>query len=113
MPDSKHVLFVCSQNRLRSPTAQHVFAEWPDVDTYSAGLGADAEVPLSAHQIDWADIIFVMEEKQRRGLALKFRRHLAGKPVVCLDIPDQYGYMQPELVSLLQSRAGPFLRQAT
>ena len=112
MPDSKHALFICTQNRLRSPTAEQVFAEWPDVGTYSAGLAADAEVPLSSHQIAWADIIFVMENAQRSKLAARFRQQLDGKRVVCLDIPDQYGFMQPELVSLLQAKAGPFLRQA-
>lgn len=106
-----NALFVCARNRLRSPTAEHVFAEWPDVDTYSAGLEADADVPLSTHQIAWADIIFVMEKNHRSRLAAKFRQHLAGKPVVCLDIPDEYAYMQPELVRLLTTRAGPFLRR--
>ena len=58
----KRALFICTQNRLRSPTAEHVFSTWSDVDTDSAGLGADADVPLSPEQIEWADIIFVMEK---------------------------------------------------
>ena len=106
----KRVLFICTQNRLRSPTAEQVFAAWPDVETDSAGLGNDADVPLSPEQLAWADIIFVMEKAHRNRLATRFKRHLNGKRVICLDIPDDYDYMQPELVTLLEKKVGPFLR---
>jgi predicted protein tyrosine phosphatase len=106
----KRVLFICTQNRLRSPTAEQVFATWPDVETDSAGLGNDADVPLSPEQVAWADIIFVMEKAHRRRLAAGFKRHLNGKRVICLNIPDDYDYMQPELVALLKTKVGPFLR---
>jgi predicted protein tyrosine phosphatase len=106
----RRVLFVCTQNRLRSPTAEHVFASWPDIATDSAGLGNDADVPLSPEQIAWADVIFVMEKVHRNRLGQRFRRHLNGKRVICLDIPDEYEYMQPELVRLLEAKVGPYLR---
>jgi len=106
----KRALFICTQNRLRSPTAEQVFLSWPDVESDSAGLGNDAEVPLSTEQLDWANIIFVMEKTHRNRLGQKFRAHLNGKRVICLDIPDDYDYMQPELVRLLEAKAGKFLR---
>ena len=106
----KRVLFICTQNRLRSPTAEHVFATWPDIATDSAGLGNDADVPLSTEQIAWADIIFVMEKAHRKRLAARFQGHLNGKRVICLDIPDEYEYMQPALVRLLEAKVGPYLR---
>jgi predicted protein tyrosine phosphatase len=106
----KRALFICSQNRLRSPTAEHIFASWPDVETDSAGLGGDANVPLSSEQVEWANLIFVMEKVHRTRLSTKFRRHLNGKRVICLDIPDDYEYMQPELIKLLEAKAGKFLR---
>ena len=106
----KRALFICTQNRLRSPTAEHVFATWPDVETDSAGLGNDADVPLSSEQIAWANIIFVMEKAHRNRLSRNFRAHLNGKRVICLDIPDDYEYMQAELVRLLEAKAGKFLR---
>lgn len=109
----KRALFICSQNRLRSPTAEQIFASWPDVDTDSAGLGGDATVPLSSEQIAWANIIFVMEKAHRNRLSSKFRKYLNGKRVICLDIPDDYEYMQPELIKLLEVKAGPFLRAPT
>jgi predicted protein tyrosine phosphatase len=104
-----NALFVCSANKLRSPTAEHVFARWHGVETDSAGLLETADIMLSMEQIEWADIIFVMEKQHRSKLQKKFRRHLNGKRVICLDIPDSYTYMQPELVALLERKAGPFL----
>lgn len=106
-------LFICSQNRLRSPTAEQVFASWPGIETDSAGLGGDATVPLSSEQLAWADIIFVMERAHRNRLSSKFKRYLNGKRIVCLDIPDDYDYMQPELIRLLEVKVGRFLRPAT
>ena len=106
-----NALFVCSANKLRSPTAEQVFANWPNVETDSAGLLETADVILSSDQIEWADVIFVMEKKQRSKLSKKFGRHLRGKRVICLDIPDVFGYMQPELVALLEKKAGSFLKR--
>ncbi|WKC35979.1 low molecular weight protein tyrosine phosphatase family protein [Ectopseudomonas chengduensis] len=103
-------LFICSRNRLRSPTAERVFAQWPGVETDSAGLAPDAEVRVSAEQLDWATLIFVMEKNHRSKLTRQYRQVLAGKRVVCLDIPDDYSYMQPELVSLLQRKVPVLLR---
>ncbi|MDN4057281.1 low molecular weight protein tyrosine phosphatase family protein [Massilia sp. YIM B02769] len=105
-------LFICTHNRLRSPTAEQVFATWPGIETDSAGVGADADMPLAPEQLDWAEIVFVMEKLHRSRLSAKFRRHLNGKRIVCLDIPDDYDYMQPELVRLLEKKVTPFLRRA-
>jgi len=106
----KRALFLCSQNRLRSPTAEQIFACWQDVETDSAGLGGDATVPLSTEQIEWANIIFVMEKAHRSRQSAKFRSQLNGKRIICLDIPDDYEFMQPELIKLLEVKAGKFLR---
>jgi len=104
-------LFICTHNRLRSPTAEQVFASWPGIETDSAGVGADADVPLSPEQLAWAEIVFVMEKVHRSRLSKQFQRHLNGKRIVCLDIPDDYDYMQPELVRLLEKKVAPFLRR--
>jgi predicted protein tyrosine phosphatase len=105
----KKLLFVCSANKLRSPTAEQVFSTWPDVEADSAGLLASADQQLSTEQVEWADIIFVMEKAHRRKLAAKFRAHLKGKRVICLDIPDNYKFMDVELVRLLEARVRPFI----
>jgi predicted protein tyrosine phosphatase len=105
----RHVLFICTQNRLRSPTAEQVFADWPGVETASAGLGNDAEVPVSPELLAWADVIFVMEKAHRNRLSAKFGRHLNGKRVICLDIPDDYDFMDPVLIRLLKQKVVRFL----
>jgi predicted protein tyrosine phosphatase len=105
-----NALFVCSANRLRSPTAEAVFATWPGVETDSAGLDNRAVVQLSTEQIEWADIIFVMEAVHRRKLGERFGAELRGKRVVVLGIPDDFRFMQAELVELLVARAGRYLR---
>lgn len=111
-PDMTNVLFVCSANRLRSPTAEQVFSTWPGIETDSAGISAGATVLLTSEQIDWADIIFVMEKTHRSKLTQRFRNHLKNKRVVCLDIPDDYEFMDPALVQLLETRVHRFLPQS-
>ena len=106
----KRALFVCSQNKLRSPTAAAVFANWQGIETDSAGLYDSATVPLSSEQIEWADIIFVMEQTHRNRLQKKFSRLLKTKRVVCLNIPDDFEFMDPMLIRLLENRAGRYLR---
>jgi predicted protein tyrosine phosphatase len=106
----KNILFICGANKLRSPTAEQLFAKLPNIETDLAGLNAEAHVRVSPEQFEWADIIFVMEKSMRTKLAKQFRKHLSGKRVVSLDIPDKYTFMQPELVELLEKKVGPLLR---
>ena len=106
----KNVLFICGANRLRSPTAEQVFAHYPNIETDSAGLNAEADVRVSSEQIEWADIIFVMEKSQLQKLSRQFRKNLSGKRLISLDIPDKYTFMQPELVTLLEKKVAPLLR---
>ena len=107
----RHVLFLCSRNRLRSPTAEQVFAAWPGIEAESAGLDNDADVPCTPELVAWAELIFVMERRHRRKLAQRFQRYLRHARVICLDIPDDYRFMQPELVALLEARVGPHLQR--
>jgi predicted protein tyrosine phosphatase len=106
----RRVLFVCSRNPLRSPTAEQVLGTWPSLEVDSAGLAEDAEVTLTTEQLDWAELIMVMEASHRRHLQARHRDRLESKRVICLDIPDNYDFMQPELVALLLKKAGPLLR---
>jgi predicted protein tyrosine phosphatase len=105
----RKVLFICSQNRLRSPTAEQVFASHPGVETTSAGLNNDAENPLTSELVSWADLIFVMEKAHRNKLQRKFRKELKSARVICLDIPDDFEFMDPQLVRILEARVTPHL----
>ena len=99
---TKNTLFICSQNRLRSPTAEQVFASWPGVETASAGISRDADNPVTPELLRWADLVFVMEPAHRNKLRASFKASLNGQSVICLDIPDDFEYMAPELVQLLK-----------
>ncbi len=99
---------MCSRNRLRSPTAEAMFGNLPDVETASAGTADDADNPLTGELVEWADTIFVMERVHRTRVQRRFRRHLNGKRVVCLDIADDYAFMDPALMALLTSRMARF-----
>ncbi|MBE9103608.1 phosphotyrosine protein phosphatase [Nostoc cf. edaphicum LEGE 07299] len=98
----KKLLLICSQNKLRSPTAEAVFTEYEGFETDSAGLDRHAELPLSTEAIQWADIIFVMEKSHKNKLSKNFQPFLKDKRTICLDIPDEYGYMGPALIKLLK-----------
>ena len=104
------VLFICSQNLLRSPTAEVVFAQYDGLETLSAGTGADAATPVSADLIEWADVIFAMENHHRDKLRERFGKLLQTKRLVVLRIPDDYDYMEVELIEILKKKVTPHLR---
>jgi predicted protein tyrosine phosphatase len=105
----KNVLFVCTQNRLRSPTAEQVFASYSALNVASAGTDNDAENPLTPELVRWADIIFVMENAHRNKLQKRFKSDLKDARVICLEIPDEYEFMDEGLVRLLKAKVGRFL----
>lgn len=109
MSQPKKLLFVCSRNRWRSSTAEKIFDGVDGIQARSAGTEPGARIKVTAGHLGWAEVIFVMEKKHLRRLREKFADELAGKPVVCLHIPDDYQFMQPELVALLQAAVPPHL----
>ena len=109
----KRVLFLCSRNRRRSPTAERIFADRPGIATASAGLAPDAEEPLTAEALEGVDLVVVMERAHGARLKRRFGPSLRDLRVVCLDIPDDFAFMDPALVALLEARAEPHLRRLT
>ena len=96
-----NVLFVCSRNQWRSPTGEQVWRRHPRVNARSAGTSAGARRVVSAADLAWADVVLVMEDKHRSRLLAEYRQLLQHKPLHVLDIPDDYKYMDSELVELL------------
>lgn len=94
---------------MRSPTAEQVFADWPGLKTSSAGLNHDAEEAVTTELVEWADVIFVMERAHRSKLQKRFKASLGRARVICLGIPDEYEFMDPNLIRLLKTRVPPFL----
>jgi predicted protein tyrosine phosphatase len=97
-----NLLFVCSRNRRRSPTAETVFSGLQNCSVLSAGTSPDAETPISADLIEWADIVFVMEAVHKRRLNRRFPSVMRSKKLIVLGIPDQYSYMDEELIHILK-----------
>ena len=96
------VLFVCAQNRLRSPTAEAVFRGVDGWEVASAGTNRDAGVPVSRDLLEWADVAVCMEKRHRDVLRQRFRGALPDDRILTLGIPDDFEFMDEELVRQLR-----------
>ncbi|MEP1551620.1 MAG: phosphotyrosine protein phosphatase [Paraglaciecola sp.] len=105
----RNILFICSRNQWRSPTAEKVWKNHPELNVRSAGTSPRAKRTVSVKDIQWADIIFVMEEKHKSRLKAQFTRLLDHKPTNVLDIPDEYQYMDEELVEIIKQAVRGYL----
>lgn len=105
----KKLLFICGKNRLRSSTAEHIFSQKPGLEVASAGIDRDADEPVSGALLEWADVIFVMESGHLTRLRRRFRQHLKAQRIIRLGIKDEYEYMDPELVEILERKVGAFI----
>ncbi len=103
------LLFVCSRNRWRSPTAEALFRHHPRYAARSAGTEQGARIKVTAGHLGWADLIFCMERKHANRLRERFPEELAGKPLIILRIPDEFQRDDPALVALLQAELASHL----
>ena len=106
---TQRVLFLCKYNRSRSATAERLFCKRPDLEVRSAGTNEDALVRVNQRMLDWADVVFTMDSTQQRALQHMFPSHPGLKKLVCLEIPDDFAFLHPELVKLLKERVTPHL----
>jgi len=98
----QNLLFICSRNQWRSPTAEKIYSKDPRVNVRSAGTSPRAKRTVNAKDLQWADSIFVMEYKHKNRLKAEYNRILEYKKIIVLDIPDDYLYMDEELVEVLK-----------
>jgi len=98
------LLFICSQNQWRSPTAEKIFEGVNGYVAKSAGTENGARIKVTEGLLGWADLIFVMERRHAERLRGKFPEALAHRKIICLDIPDHLTFMHPELIELLKDR---------
>ena len=105
------MLFVCSRNQWRSPTAEAVFSKWPRLSVRSAGTSPRARRRVQARDLAWADLVVVMERHHRDRLRQRLGRELRDVAVVVLGIPDDYTYMDPALVAALEDMVPPVLQR--
>jgi len=105
------LLFVCGKNRRRSPTAEIIFSEYDSIETRSAGVNRDSDTVLSEEMINWADIVFVMEDKHRTKIQRKYRELFKSKKIINLNIKDNYGFMDSELTEILEKKVRHYLKK--
>ena len=105
----KNILFICSRNQWRSPTAEKVYSKDPRVNVRSAGTSPKARYTVNAKDITWAELIFVMEHKHKDRLKAQYNKLLQHKKVIVLNIPDEYQYMDEELVNLIEASVEEYL----
>ena len=100
MTSQNNLLFICSRNQWRSPTAETIYAQ-KGFSARSAGTSSNAKKTVSVNDIKWSSHIFVMEKKHKQRLIAKFTRLIEYKKIIVLDIPDEYQYMDDELIEIL------------
>jgi predicted protein tyrosine phosphatase len=103
------VLFVCTANKLRSPTAEDVFRDFPGIEAVSAGTDSEAPRPLTKELVAIADMIIAMENHHRERIRKKYKQRPADSRIITLHIPDEYERGDPELVALLKEKVEPRL----
>jgi len=103
------VLFVCTQNKVRSLTAEHLYRERPDLDVRSCGTAAFAKNQLTEEVMKWADMVFIFDELQAEAIDKKFGKDAFGKEIISLGLADVYQYKSESLVLKLTAKIEPYL----
>ncbi|MCC9600994.1 protein tyrosine phosphatase [Stieleria sp. JC731] len=109
MANRINVLFVCSKNQWRSPTAEAVYLDDPRVSVRSRGTAKSARQTLQDIDLAWADLVLVMEDKHRHRLLADYPGETGFLPIEVLHIPDDYQFMDPELVELIRVASEPII----
>ena len=97
-----NLLFVCSKNKWRSPTAETIYRQDSRLQVRSAGTSSSAKKRISEKDLNWAEIVLVMENKHKNIITSQYR-HLDLPEIIVLDIPDDYQYMSDELIEMIQT----------
>jgi predicted protein tyrosine phosphatase len=105
------ILFVCTANAMRSATAHEMYRHDPRFEVLSAGTDILAEQELNSELLAWADAIVVMEKHHRQFIRKYYPEVYQQKRIVCLYLPDDYLYMEPELIAALRERVEEVYRR--
>lgn len=105
-----NLLFICSQNKRRSLTAEKIFDGRNGHKVRSAGTEQNARIKVTPGLLGWADIIFCMEKKHVRRIREKYSDIVADKELICLYINDDYEFMDRELQEILESSVGEYIQ---
>lgn len=104
-----NVLFVCTMNKWRSPTAEKIYENHPLLNVRSAGTSSKAQRRILAGDVRWSDLIILMEEKHRERIRSEFRQELEYREMHVLGLEDRFQFMDPRLIEELQAHIDPIL----
>ena len=96
------VLFVCGRNQWRSPTAERIYRDDPRIEPRSAGVSPAARRRVSVKDLSRADLVLVMERKHGVRIREQFRDEPDLPQIESLDVPDEFEFMDPELMRLIR-----------
>jgi predicted protein tyrosine phosphatase len=99
-----NILFVCTINRMRSLTAETIYKNDDRFIVKSAGTDKGANTYISEDILEWADFILVMEKMHRNQIRKVYPDLYRKKRIICLYIPDEYDYMDTNLIELLKHK---------
>ena len=105
-----NLLFVCSRNKWRSPTAESIYKNLAGINVKSAGTEPSARIKLNAKMIEWADLIFVMERKHKQRIIENFHDASQNKNIIVLEIPDEYKYMDQDLIQEIKATVDAYIQ---
>jgi len=100
----RKVLFVCTANQQRSPTAERLYKNDPRFDVQSAGTHTIMGHAVSDKLLEWADDVVVMEEMHARAIRREFPQSVQSVQMHVLGIPDIYEYMDTRLQQEIRER---------
>ena len=103
------IVFVCTANIDRSPTAEHIYSDRSDLEVKSAGVSDYAMTPITLELVNWADIILCMEKKHKKKIEKIFSGIAESKVIDVLDVPDIYSYMDINLVNMIREKTETWL----
>jgi len=109
MKERPNILIVCGRNKKRSRTAEYIFKNDNRFSIHSAGLSSKSDRKVSENDLNWADLVFVMETEQRAKIWGLYR-HLELPPIEVLNIPDEYEFMNEDLIEMLTDRINDKLK---
>ena len=108
--EKPHILFVCGKNKWRSPTAEYIYKDDSRIEVRSAGMSTKSKHTITTADIEWADLILVMESKYRSRI-LGLYSDLSLPKIENLNIPYEYEYMNDELIGLIEKRVEYYIEK--
>ncbi|WP_447769723.1 low molecular weight protein tyrosine phosphatase family protein [Sphingobacterium faecium] len=107
----QNILFICSRNRWRSLTAETIYKKHKTIQAKSAGTESNARIRVNGKQLSWADHVFVMEKHHKEKIIQQFPNETQSLEIIILDIPDEYKYMDPDLIEEIQNSVSYYISE--